>query len=113
MLPFQIDLSGKVAVITGAGGVLCSSFSKALAECGAKIALLDINEAAAQKVADEITQAGGTAIAVGTNCLEAESLKQAHEVVLEKLGACDILINGAGGNNPRGTTDDEQFDAKV
>ena len=113
MLPFQIDLSGKVAVITGAGGVLCSSFSKALAECGAKIALLDINEAAAQKVADEITQAGGTAIAVAANCLEAESLQQAHEVVLEKLGACDILINGAGGNNPRGTTDDEQFDAKV
>ena len=113
MLPFQIDLSGKVAVITGAGGVLCSSFSKALAECGAKIALLDINEAAAQKVADEITQAGGTPIAGAANCLEAESLQQAHEVVLEKLGACDILINGAGGNNPRGTTDDEQFDAKV
>ena len=113
MLPFQIDLSGKVAVITGAGGVLCSSFSRALAECGAKIALLDINEAAAQKVADEIVAAGGVAIAVGANCLEADSLKAAHETVQAQLGPCDILINGAGGNNPRGTTDDEQFDAKI
>ena len=112
-LPLNVDLTGKVAVITGAGGVLCSAFSVALAQCGAKVAVLDLNIDAAQKVADEITAAGNCAIAVKVNCLEAESLKAAHDVVLEKLGPCDILINGAGGNNPRGTTDDEQFDAKI
>ncbi len=106
-LPFQIDLKDKVAVITGAGGVLCSGFAKALAACGAKVALLDINTAAAQAVADEIIKDGGCAIAVEANCLKTESLEAAHAVVVEKLGACDILINGAGGNNPRGTTDNE------
>ena len=112
-LPFETDLSGKVAVVTGAGGVLCSAFSRALAQCGAKVALLDINGEAAQKVADEINASGGKALAVAANCLEADSLKAAHALVLEQLGPCDILINGAGGNNPRGTTDDEQFDAKI
>ncbi len=112
-LPLNVNLSGKVAVITGAGGVLCSAFSKALAQCGAKVAVLDLNLEAAQKVADEITAAGQCAVAVKVNCREADSLKAAHETVLEKLGPCDILINGAGGNNPRGTTDDEQFDAKI
>ena len=106
-LPFQIDLKDKVAVITGAGGVLCSGFAKALAACGAKVALLDINTAAAQVVADEIIKEGGVAIAVEANCLKTDSLEAAHAVVSEKLGACDILINGAGGNNPRGTTDNE------
>jgi len=106
-LPFQIDLTGKVAVVTGAGGVLCSGFSKALAACGAKVALLDINTTAAQKVVDEIIADGGEAIAVEANCLKSESLEAAHKTVTEKLGACDILINGAGGNNPRGTTDNE------
>ncbi|MBQ8952977.1 MAG: SDR family oxidoreductase [Clostridia bacterium] len=112
-LPLNVDFSGKVAVITGAGGVLCSAFAKALAQCGAKVAVLDLNLDAAQKVADEIVADGYCAIAVKVNCLEAESLKASHDVVLEKLGPCDILINGAGGNNPRGTTDDEQFDAKI
>ena len=112
-LPLNIDYSGKVAVITGAGGVLCSAFSKALAQCGAKVAVLDLNLEAAQKVADAIVADGFTAIAVKVNCLDSESLKAAHDEVIEKLGPCDILINGAGGNNPRGTTDDEQFDAKL
>ncbi len=112
-LPLNIDYSGKVAVITGAGGVLCSAFSKALAQCGAKVAVLDLNLEAAQKVADAIVADGFTAIAVKVNCLDSESLKAAHDEVVEKLGPCDILINGAGGNNPRGTTDDEQFDAKL
>ena len=106
-LPFQIDLNGKIAVITGAGGVLCSGFAKALAACGAKVALLDINVTAAQAVADEINKDGGCAIAVEANCLKSESLEAAREVVKEKLGDCNILINGAGGNNPRGTTDNE------
>ncbi len=106
-LPFSIDLENKVAVITGAGGVLCSGFAKALAECKAKVALLDINTTAAQKVVDEITADGGKAIAVEANCLKSDSLSDAHETVVKTFGECDILINGAGGNNPRGTTDNE------
>ena len=112
-LPLNINLTDKVAVITGAGGVLCSAFSKALAQCGAKVAVLDLNEAAAQKVADEITAEGHKAIAVKVNCLDSASLNEAHDKVVAAFGPCDILINGAGGNNPRGTTDDEQFDAAV
>ena len=103
-LPYRIDLSDKVAVVTGAGGVLMSEFAKALAACGAKVALLDINEAAAKKVADEI---GENAIAIATNCLEKESIKNAKEIVAEKFGKVNLLINGAGGNNPKATCDNE------
>lgn len=112
-LPLQIDLTGEVAVITGGGGVLCSGFAKAVAECGAAVAVVDLNKDAAQKTAGEITAKGRKAIAVTANCLDAESLKAAYRVILSELGPCTILINGAGGNNPRGTTDDEQFDAAV
>ena len=109
-LPFYLDLSGKVAVVTGAGGVLCSDFAKAIAKCGAKVALLDINVDAAKVYADEIVADGGVAIAVKANCLEKASLEEAREVVNKELGPCDILINGAGGNNPRATTVNEYFD---
>ena len=109
-LPFSVDLNGKVAVITGAGGVLCSVFAEAIAECGAKVALLDINEAAAAEVAERIRKNGGDAMAVKTNCLERDSLESAYEAVKAAYGAPDILINGAGGNNPRATTADEYFD---
>ena len=112
-LPFNTDLKGQVAVITGGGGILCSDFSKALAKCGAAIAVLDINEEAAKKVAEDIQAQGGKAIHVKTDCLDVESLKAARAVVAEKLGACTILINGAGGNNPRGTTDDEEYNAQA
>lgn len=104
------SLNGKVAVITGGGGVLCSGFAKTLAKQGVKVAVLDLNEAAAQKVADEIVADGGTAIAVGCNALEPESMKQARDIVAEKLGTCDILLNGAGGNNPKGTTTKETLE---
>ena len=109
-LPFELDLSGKCAVITGAGGVLCSDFAKAIAQCGAKVALLDINLDAAEAVACRIRADGGKAIAVKVNCLDRDSLAEAKAVVDEKFGAADILINGAGGNNPRATTDCEYFD---
>ncbi|MCQ2484287.1 MAG: SDR family oxidoreductase [Clostridia bacterium] len=104
------SLNGKVAVITGGGGVLCSGFAKTLAKQGVKVAVLDLNEAAAQKVADEIVADGGTAIAVGCNALEPESMQKARDVVNEKLGTCDILLNGAGGNNPKGTTTKETLE---
>ena len=112
-LPFKIDLSDKVAVITGGGGVLCASFAEAVAECGAKVAVLDINLEAAERVAEGIRANGGTAIAVKANCLERESLDEARATVEKELGACDILINGAGGNNPRATTANEYFDPET
>lgn len=104
------SLKGKVAVITGGGGVLCSGFAKTLAKQGVKVAVLDLNEAAAQAVADEIVADGGTAIAVGCNVLEPESMKAARDIIAEKLGTCDILLNGAGGNNPKGTTTKETLE---
>ncbi len=103
------DLTGKVAVVTGAGGVLCSGFAKTLARAGAKVALLDINEEAAKSYADEITQEGGIAKAYKCNVLEKESCLAVASAVEADLGKCDILINGAGGNNPRATTDKEYY----
>lgn len=104
MIPFRVDLKDKTAVITGAGGVICSEMARALAECGAKVALLDINYEAAEKVASEI---GENALAVKCNCLDRESIKEAAEKVHATFGQVNFLINGAGGNNPCATTDNE------
>ena len=109
-MDYSLDINDKVAVVTGAGGVLCGMFSKVLAEQGAKVALLDLNQEAAQKVADDICASGGIAKAYKANVLELESLKQVHEQVLTDLGSCDILLNGAGGNNKRANTDKEYFE---
>ncbi len=99
----------KTIVITGAGGILCSAFAKHFAAKGAKVALLDINADAVNAVAQEITNNGGIAKAYPCSVLERESLEAAHEQILKDLGKCDILINGAGGNNPRATTDREEY----
>ena len=104
------NLSGKVAVVTGAGGVLCSNFAKVLARAGAKVALLDLNEAAAQVYADEIVAEGGVAKAYSCNVLDKDICYAVAEKVMADLGPCDILINGAGGNNPKATTDKEYFE---
>ena len=106
----KVDLTGKVAVVTGGGGILCSVMAEALAKAGAKVAILDLREDAAAKVADRINAAGGCAIGIGANVLDPESLKAAEKVVTEKLGVCDILVNGAGGNNPKGTTSKEYLE---
>lgn len=103
-LPFKVDLSEKVAVITGAGGVICSEFARALAECGAKVALLDIDAAGAQAVADSI---GEGAIAIGCDCLNKADIERARDEVHAAFGEVNFLVNGAGGNNPRATTDNE------
>ncbi len=112
-LPLNVNLSGKVAVVTGAGGVLCSDFAKAIALCGAKVALLDINLEAAEKNAADIRALGGNAVAVKANCLDKTSLEEAKALVDKELGPCDILINGAGGNNPKATTQNEYFDVEA
>ena len=103
------DLTGKVAVVTGAGGVLCSAFSRVLARAGAKVALLDINEPAAAEVAAEINAEGGTARAYKCNVLDKADCLAVADAVKGDFGPCDILINGAGGNNPRATTDHEYY----
>ena len=104
------NLKNRVAVVTGGGGVLCSGFAKALARQGAKVAVLDINGEAAQKVADEIVAEGGEAAAFACNVLRKESMQKARDAVLERFGTCDILLNGAGGNNPKGTTTKETLE---
>lgn len=108
-LPFEVDLTNKVVVVTGAGGVLCSMFAQAIALTGAKVALLDLNEDAAKSYAEEIVKGGGVAKGYGCNVLDKDSLEAAHEKILADFGSCDILINGAGGNNPKATTDNEYF----
>ncbi len=104
------DLTGKVAVVTGAGGILCSAFAKVLARAGAKVALLDLNDAAAESYAEEIRADGGVAMAYKCNVLDKTICSLVAEKVKAELGPCDILINGAGGNNPRATTDKEYFE---
>ncbi|NOZ26506.1 MAG: SDR family oxidoreductase [Chloroflexi bacterium] len=101
------DLKGKVVVATGGGGVLVGEMSRGLAKVGAKIAVLDIVEEAAQRVADEITSAGGEAIGVKTDVLDPESVKAARQTILDTFGTVDILINGAGGNRKEATTSPE------
>ena len=110
-LPFDVILNGKVAVVAGAGGVLCFTMAHALAACGASVALLDLDEEAAKHNAEEIAKEGFTAKGYQANVLERDSLRMAHSKILEELGACDILVNGAGGNHPRATTEKEYFEA--
>ncbi len=101
------DVSNKVIAITGGGGVLCGAMARALAEAGAKVAVLDLSEAAAEKVADEIRCQGGTAIPVPCNVLDKASIEQARDKITPELGQVDALINGAGGNKKEATTSPE------
>jgi len=104
------NLTGKVAVVTGAAGVLCSNFAKVLARAGAKVALLDLNLEGAEAFAKEITDEGGIAKAYSCNVLDRKICEEVAATVMADFGPCDILINGAGGNNPRATTDKEYFE---
>ena len=112
-LPLNIDYSGKVVVVTGAGGLICGAMARAFAQSGAKVAALDLNEEAVKKLADELKAEGFICEGYKANVLETEAIEEVHQAVLKDLGPCDILVNGAGGNNPRATTDNEyQHEAK-
>ena len=104
-----MGLKNKLAVITGAGGVLCSAFAKCLSREGVRVMLLDLNYEAAKAVRDEIINDGGIAEAYECNVLERDSLESVHNDILNKYGKCDILLNGAGGNNPRATIAKEYY----
>ena len=109
----NVDLNGKVAAVTGGGGVLCSLMSKALGANGAAVAVLDLRQEAAQAVADEITAAGGRAIGLKCNVLENESILEAQKAIEDEFGPVDILVNGAGGNRPEATTSVEFHQADM
>ncbi len=109
-LPFQIDLKDKVVVVTGGGGVIGGVFAEKLALCGAKVAVLDLKQQAADSVVEKIRQNGGQAMGLSCNVLEKPSLAAARKAIVEKFGTCDILINGAGGNHPKGTTTKEYYE---
>lgn len=112
-LPLNVDYSGKVVVVTGAGGLICGAMARAFAQSGAKVAALDLNEEAVKKLADELKAEGYICEGYKANVLDPEALEEVHKAVLADLGECDILVNGAGGNNPRATTDNEyQHEAK-
>ena len=112
-LPLNIDYSGKVVVVTGAGGLICGAMARAFAQSGAKVAALDLNEEAVKALANELKAEGYICEGYKANVLDREVLEEVHKQVLADLGPCDILINGAGGNNPRATTDNEyQHEAK-
>ena len=106
-LPLNIDYTGKVVVVTGAGGLICGAMARAFAQSGAKVAALDLNEEAVNKLADELVAEGFVCKGYKANVLDPEALEAVHQAVLRDLGECDILVNGAGGNNPRATTDNE------
>jgi len=103
----MFDIKDKVIVITGAGGVLCGTMATALAKAGAKIAVLDIAETAAERVAKQITADKGQALPVKCNVLNKASLEEAKEKINSEFGAIDVLINGAGGNKKEATTSPE------
>lgn len=106
----QTDLTGKVAVVTGAGGILCGHMAKVLARAGARVALVNRSEETIKQYAAEIIEEGGIARAYKGNVLVKADMERIAGQVLADLGPCDILVNGAGGNNPRATTDKEYYE---
>ncbi len=113
MIPVHENLKGRVAVITGGSGVLCSEMARELARQGMKIAILNLNAEKGQKVVDSIKLSGGEAISISTNVLEKQSLINAREEIIKQFGSVDLLINGAGGNHPDAITAPEESIDKV
>ena len=109
-LPTDFNLTGKTVVVTGGGGVLCGMFARALGSLGASVAVLDLREDAAKLVADDIVRSGGKAKGYSANVLKPDDMKRVRDEIANDFGTCDLLLNGAGGNNPKGTTTKEYFD---
>jgi NAD(P)-dependent dehydrogenase (short-subunit alcohol dehydrogenase family) len=108
-VPFHVDLKNKVAVVTGGGGILCSVMAEALAACGARVAVLDLRKPSAERVADAIRAAGGEARGFECNVLDIDSIRAANAAIESAYGPATILVNGAGGNHPKGTTSRESL----
>ena len=106
-LPINIDFKDKVVIVTGAGGLICSEMARAFAQSGAKVAALDLNEDTIKNLANELKAEGFICEGYKANVLDVENLEAVHNAIINDLGKCDILVNGAGGNNPRATTDNE------
>lgn len=104
----SFDLAGRVVAVTGAAGILCSEMAIALAECGCKVALLDLNEEKAKEVAARIVAAGGEAEGYGCSVLDKDSITKARDAIIERFGKVDALVNGAGGNHPSATVNPQQ-----
>ncbi len=108
-LPQIHDLTGKTVVLTGGAGVLGTTFATALAKANANVAILDLNEDLAVALAKELTDQGLSAIGIRCNVLDKTSIEEAKDRVLTQFKTIDVLINGAGGNHPKGTTNHEFF----
>lgn len=111
----NFDVTGKVAVVTGAGGIICGVMAREMARAGMKVALLDLFVDKAQGIAEEIAASGGEAIAVKANVLDKDSLAGARNQVAERFGRVDVLVNGAGGNKKEASTGPEMsfFDMPI
>ncbi len=110
MLPIHSNLKNKVAVVTGGGGVLCGAMAKELSRQGMKVAVLNRTYEKAEKVVDDIKEQGGEALAIGCDVLDRAAVMEAEEKIFQAYGSCDVLINGAGGNHPDGTTASEKYE---
>ncbi|MCG8482365.1 MAG: SDR family oxidoreductase [Clostridia bacterium] len=109
-LPFSVDLKGKIAIVTGGGGVLGGALAEALGKCNAKVVVLNRTKEKADKVVQKIMNDGGQALSVGANVLDKKSLEEARQEIIQRFGTCDILVNAAGGNHPDGITTKEYFE---
>ena len=107
MIPFKVNLENEVIAITGAGGVLMGAFAKALAECGASVGVIDLSPENCEKTTNDILKDGGKAVSAPCNCLKKEEIIAAKEKIEKTFGPVTMLINGAGGNSPKCTTDNE------
>lgn len=115
-VPFNINLSGKTAIVTGGSGTLCSAMAYGLAVCGAKVAIIGRNKEKLASVSEKLTkdaldEYNKNVIVKGYSCnvINKDELSAAYETIKNELGSCDILINGAGGNQPGAITSIEML----
>ena len=108
-LPFRIDLTGQVAVVTGGSGIIGGMLCRALALCGAKVAVLGRQAEHGEPVKEDILRAGGEAVTVSADVLDKASLERAREEILARWGKINILVNCAGGAVKSAEIPQDQF----